>query len=160
MNRWERVQELFVETAALAGEERARGLEILRERAQGDAELVRAVEALLAAEATPLEVLDGTAGDLWRAMLDEPDPELLCGAGFGPYRVEEHLSSGGMGHVYRATRASAGTERRVALKVLRSGLDQSAFLAWFQRERWPRSSMSTSCRSSTPARCRTDGRTS
>ena len=40
-----------------------------------------------------------------------------------------------MSHVYRATRSSAGTERRVALKVLRPGLDTRAFLDRFQRER-------------------------
>jgi len=132
VNRWNLVQSLFDETVDLDATSRAR---VLAERCGEDRDLARVVEELVAAEAAPLEALDGTAGDLWRGLTDDPQAEGLCGQSFGPYRVEEHLSSGGMGHVYRATRVSAGAERRVALKVLRAGLADDAFLARFQRER-------------------------
>lgn len=132
MNRWQLEQELFEETATLEASARSR---VLRERAGGDEELVRRVERLVAADARPLAALEGTATDLWLALRDEPAPETLCGAIFGPYRVDAYLASGGMAHVYRATRTSAGTERRVALKVLRPALAGEDFLARFQRER-------------------------
>jgi len=135
MNRWQLVQRLFDETVALDAPARARVLARHVRDGSGDDDLARSVEALVAAEATPLAALDGTAGDLWRALHDEPPAELLCGEAFGAYRVDEHLSTGGMGHVYRATRTSAGTERRVALKVLRPGLAGDAFPARFRRER-------------------------
>ena len=132
MNRWQLQQELFEETAALEASARSR---VLRERAGGDEELVRRVERLVAADAHPLAALEGTAADLWLALRDEPAPETLCSTTFGPYRVDAYLTSGGMAHVYRATRTSAGTERRVALKVLRPVLAGEDFLARFQRER-------------------------
>jgi eukaryotic-like serine/threonine-protein kinase len=132
MNRWQLEQELFEETAALEAPARAR---VLRERAGGDEELVRRVERLVAADAHPLAALEGTATDLWLALRAEPAPETLCGTTFGSYRVDAYIASGGMAHVYRATRTSAGTERRVALKVLRPVLAGEAFLARFQRER-------------------------
>jgi serine/threonine-protein kinase len=132
MSRWELVQELFDATVGLDGAERAR---VLRERAPADTELARELEGLIAAAERPLAALEGTAAGLLPALRDELDPQALCGASFGPYVVEEHLSSGGMAHVYRARRQSAGTERRVALKVLRPGLSSVAFLERFQRER-------------------------
>jgi len=132
MKSWQRIQELFEETVGLDVEQRSR---LLAERTNGDAELVRRVEALIAADETPLTALDRTATDLLQELAVEPPAEELCGTTSGPYRIEEHLSTGGMGQVYRATRTSAGTERRVALKVLRPGLDTEAFLERFQRER-------------------------
>jgi len=133
MNRWHLLQELFEETVDLEPEARAR---LLRERARGDAELAQLVEGLAAADHSPLAAFERSAAELFPSALGpEPPAEELCGRTFGAYRVEEHLSSGGMGHVYRATRSAAGTERRVALKVLRPGLDLHAFLARFQRER-------------------------
>jgi hypothetical protein len=132
MTRWQLVQELFDATVELDAQQRAR---VLRERARGDAELVRHVEALVSADREPSGELERSAGELLRALGPEPPAEELCGQEFGPYRIEEHLSSGGMGHVYRATRSAADTERRVALKVLRPGLDLDALLARFQRER-------------------------
>jgi len=130
MSRWQLEQELFEETAAL--EARAR---VLRERTGGDEELARRVERLVAADAHPLAALEGSATGVLLALRDEPAPETLCGTTFGPYRVDAYVASSGMAHVYRATRSSAGTERRVALKVLRPGLAGEDFLARFRRER-------------------------
>lgn len=132
MNRWQLEQELFEETAALEASVRSR---VLRERAGGDETLVRHVERLVAADEHPLAALEGTSTDLWLALRSEPGPQTLCSTTFGPYRVDEYLASGGMAHVYRATRTSAGTERRVALKVLRPVFTGEDFLARFQRER-------------------------
>ena len=132
MKHWRLLQELFDATVDLEPDARAR---LLRERAAGDRELVRLVEGLATADRAPLSGFERTAADLLAALGPEAPPEALCGRTFGAYRVEQHLSSGGMGHVYRATRSAAGTERRVALKVLRPSLDLDAFLARFQRER-------------------------
>ncbi len=129
---WELVQTLFEEAAGLAPRERAR---FLQARAGGDAELVRRVEALAEADARPHAQLDRSATELLHELRNEPPADALCGTVFGSYRVDAWVSSGGMAHVYRATRRTAGTERRVALKVLRPGLDTEAFLERFRRER-------------------------
>ena len=132
MTRWQLLQELFDQTVELDAQARAR---VLGERAANDAELARQVEQLVALDRSPAGELEGSGAEILCALEPEPPAAELCGASFGAYRVEEHLSSGGMGHVYRATRSAAGTERRVALKVLRPRLDLEAFLARFQRER-------------------------
>ncbi len=132
MKHWHLLQELFDATVDLEPGARAR---LLRERTPEDPELIRLVEELAAADQAPLAGFERSAAELLAALGPEPPAQELCGQVFGAYRIEQHLSSGGMGHVYRATRSAAGTERRVALKVLRPGLDLDAFLARFQRER-------------------------
>ncbi|MFG0320429.1 MAG: serine/threonine-protein kinase [Planctomycetota bacterium JB042] len=132
MNEWDRVQELFAEVAELAPAERA---ERLRERTGGDARIARRVEALLAADTLPVDALDDGAAALLARLSDTPRPEALIGLTFDAYRIDDRISSGGMAHVYRATRRVGGAERRIALKVLRPGLDGAAFLERFERER-------------------------
>jgi serine/threonine protein kinase len=53
---------------------------------------------------------------------------------FGPYTILEPLGEGGMGTVYLAEQ-SAPIRRRVALKVIRPGLDSKGILSRFQYER-------------------------
>ena len=52
----------------------------------------------------------------------------------GPYRILQILGEGGMGVVYEAEQTSP-VHRRVALKVLRAGLQQGDILARFEAER-------------------------
>ncbi|MFT7484997.1 MAG: serine/threonine protein kinase [Candidatus Paceibacteria bacterium] len=132
MKNWKLVQELFEEALGLAENERA---SFLAQRTDGDSEITQQVEQLLSADANPRQGFSNTATDLLLAIRKEPSPDGLCGTSFGAYRIEAHISSGGMGHVYRALRTSAGTQRRVALKVLRPGLDSEPFLQRFQEER-------------------------
>ena len=57
MKNWRLVEELFDELAELDAPARER---VLRERANGDEELVRTLERILAADARPLAELEGT----------------------------------------------------------------------------------------------------
>jgi serine/threonine protein kinase len=50
----------------------------------------------------------------------------------GTYRLGELLGAGGMGQVYEAEHAALG--RKVALKVLRPGMDDAQGTRRFQRE--------------------------
>ncbi|MCH9650232.1 MAG: serine/threonine-protein kinase [Deltaproteobacteria bacterium] len=53
----------------------------------------------------------------------------------GPYRVLRELGRGGMGVVYLAERVEGGFEQRVALKLVKRGMDSEAILERFLRER-------------------------
>jgi serine/threonine-protein kinase len=53
----------------------------------------------------------------------------------GPYRILHELGQGGMGTVYLAVRADEQFEKRVALKIIRSGADSSEVVRHFKRER-------------------------
>jgi len=131
MSRWQLVQDLFAETVAMPDAERAR---VLREKAGGDEALVQEVEGLVRADRQPLSELDCDAAELFKQLEVTAAPERLCGTTTGNYCIDAHLASGGMAHVYRATRRTAGTERRVALKVLREGADSDALLQRFHHE--------------------------
>lgn len=67
--------------------------------------------------------------------------ELPAGAGeepgvlIGPYRLLEEIGHGGMGSVWSAERADGSFRQRVALKLVRRGLDTDEILARFLRER-------------------------
>jgi len=54
---------------------------------------------------------------------------------WGPYRVIRPLGRGGMGAVYLAERTDGEVEQHVAIKVVRSSADLSAFHDRFLRER-------------------------
>lgn len=139
MNRWQLVQDLFEATAGLPAPERAR---VLHERlGAGDDDLAREVEDLCRTDREGSERLEtdaltlltrGAAGGLGQVAGD--DAERLCGTTVGPYRFEQAIASGGMGHVFRALQSAGGVERRVAIKVLKRGLDTDALLARFRRE--------------------------
>ena len=132
MNHWQRIQEIFERVIDLEPQERA---QVLREQTAGDPELLSKVQALLQADSAPLGEFEEGAGQLFAALREEAPAEDLCGTQCGAYTIEAHLSTGGMAHVYRAKRSSAGTSRRVALKVMRPGLDNQRGAARFQQER-------------------------
>jgi serine/threonine-protein kinase len=73
------------------------------------------------------EVLEGALAALDR--VGDPGPEI------GPYVILVQLGRGGMGSVYLAERTQDGVRQRVALKVLRHGLDTADIVARFLRER-------------------------
>jgi eukaryotic-like serine/threonine-protein kinase len=68
------------------------------------------------------------------AALSPPVPDSLLGQTVGPYRVLSRLGEGGFGSVYLADQ-SEPVRRRVALKVIKPGMDSRAVMARFEAER-------------------------
>ncbi|MDX2018369.1 MAG: serine/threonine-protein kinase [Planctomycetota bacterium] len=62
------------------------------------------------------------------------EPENLAGVSIGPYRVLQQLGEGGFGAVYLAEQV-APVQRKVALKVLKLGMDSRQVVARFEQER-------------------------
>ena len=52
----------------------------------------------------------------------------------GPYRLLQQIGEGGMGEVWLAEQ-SKPVKRRVAVKVIKRGMDSKAFIARFEAER-------------------------
>ena len=127
-NRWRRIQDIFQRALDLPPDVCET---YLRDACAGDAELHNEVMALLRADREPNRLLDGRAIDA----IGVPDAGLAAGSVVGSYRIIRRIGSGGMGAVYLAERADGQFEQRVALKVIKRGMDSAAVLARFQAER-------------------------
>ncbi len=82
-------------------------------------------------------VLDRTA-EISESLRDGLETD--CGKNIGPYRVIQLLGEGGMGLVYEAEQLEP-IRRRVAVKVLKPGMDTQKVLARFELERQALSGM-------------------
>jgi eukaryotic-like serine/threonine-protein kinase len=124
---WKRVKIVFAEAAGLeSGAERAAYLD---RACAGDTALRGEVEAMLAAQVE--------AGDFLENPIlgtENPEPAEIIGARIGPYRIVEPIGEGGFGTVYLAEQ-EAPIRRRVALKVIKAGMDTKAVIARFEAER-------------------------
>ena len=127
--RFERIEALFHEALPLAPDARA----ALLERACPDDSSLRAeVERLLAAHDRAGGFIQVPAATLpgW-----PPGEEPMDGRPIGRYRVVRELGRGGMGAVYLAERADGQYEQRVALKLIKRGMDTDQVLSRFRVER-------------------------
>jgi tetratricopeptide (TPR) repeat protein len=124
---FERVQGVFQAVAELPPAERAAALE---RECGDDAELRRQVDALLRAH--------DDSGELPAANPERTGayvPAIEPGQVFaGRYKLRQKLGEGGMGVVFVADQTEP-VQRRVALKIIRSGLDTHRLLARFEQER-------------------------
>lgn len=95
------------------------------------------VEGLLHAGASADRRIDSPAQDWAADLLDDqvPVPAYSQGDVVGPYRLIHELGRGGMGTVWLAGRADDEFEQKVALKLLKRGIDTDAVLARFRDER-------------------------
>ena len=137
--RWQTVKALFEEAVARPPDERGAYLD---ETCRGDDALRRAVEALLQADGADDAFLDSTPasflGGFPALMAAAPHPggaEIEPGHLVGAYRVVRRLGAGGMGEVFLAERADGLFEQRVALKLVKRGMDTDAVLRRFAAER-------------------------
>jgi serine/threonine-protein kinase len=136
---WQRLAPLVDQALELSGAERGAFLERLRIEDPG---LGDAVEAFLASEAKSRGFLDVPVDARAAALLEvigeddrSWDAVQLEGSAVGPYRLVRELGRGGMGTVFLAERGDGGFEQRVAVKLVKRGMDTDEILARFQRER-------------------------
>jgi serine/threonine protein kinase len=102
----------------------------------GNADLRRQVEELLAAHGQAGRFLDDAAA-VWNAHLPIGDTDATAegpGTEVGPYKLLEQIGEGGMGLVFMAEQTRP-VHRRVALKVLKPGMDTRQVVARFEAER-------------------------
>jgi serine/threonine protein kinase/tetratricopeptide (TPR) repeat protein len=104
----------------------------------GDPELLRRVQALLKADDDPRSFLDKPAvSDAQGAETVGPPAIGLSerlGSRIGPYRLLQQIGEGGFGVVYMAEQDKP-VHRRVALKVIKPGMDSAQVIARFEAER-------------------------
>jgi len=135
--RWQQIEEIFHGALELGAVERRAFLD---EKTADDAELRVEVEKLLsqfeeASDFIEKPLYDSGRGAVLSALLDESDDDPMVGKVLGSYRIEREIGRGGMGAVYEAVRADGEFRLRVALKVVKRGVDTDFVLRRFRNER-------------------------
>ncbi len=130
-DRWNRVNEVFLAVANLPAEDRPAHLDAA---CDDDHELRSEVERLLASDVglntgflAPVSSLEQPSA----AADGRSDP--FVGRRVGSYEIQAKLGEGGMGNVYLGVR-TADFATKVAIKLIRRGMDSEAILQRFQDE--------------------------
>ncbi len=141
MSSWNpRANEIFLQILELPPEQRQAHLDAA---CGGDVELRQSVEALLQAHGQAGSFLEKPADAAATAEYTplgqaggptiEHHPE-GPGTRIGPYKLLQRLGEGGMGTVYMAEQEHP-VRRRVALKIIKAGMDSRHVIARFEQER-------------------------
>jgi serine/threonine protein kinase len=124
--RFQQVEKIYHAARELEPSQRSA---YLARACNGDEELRRELESLLAQEPAREGMLDRPAAGL----LNDSGVKLAAGAQLGPYKIEAPIGAGGMGEVYRAR--DTKLKRDVALKVVAEAFARDPErMARFQRE--------------------------
>ncbi len=124
-SRRERLKDLFWAARDLNPESRA---VFLDSECGLDTDLRQQVEALVEADADAGSFLEYPTGDV-RRILTAPPNTLI-----GPYQLLELIGEGGMGQVWLAEQKQP-VRRRVAIKLIKAGMDTREVVARFASER-------------------------
>jgi serine/threonine protein kinase/tetratricopeptide (TPR) repeat protein len=137
--RWQQVEAIFQAALDLVPEERAR---YLAEVCAADTLLKRDVEKLLSQHDSAGSLLDNPLGDTELSALgsledfiQEAEDDPMIGRRLGAYRIEREVGRGGMGAVYEAIRVDKEFTMRVAIKLVKRGMDTDFILRRFRTER-------------------------
>ncbi len=129
--QWQRAKELLEEALDRAVDERTAFLD---EACSEDREVRAAVEDMLKSGQPPSDFLQPPAAGAAVDLLVEGVLPAALGAQIGAYRLDDVISSGGMGTVYRAARVDQELEQQVAVKIIRRGMASPDVLRRFRRE--------------------------
>jgi non-specific serine/threonine protein kinase/serine/threonine-protein kinase len=120
---WKRAREIFDSAVERPSGERAA---FVAEACVGNEDLRATLESLLRA--------DARGGDILETGVVER-PEAVLGCRLGDYEVVGLVGQGGMGIVYHGVRADDQFRKRVAIKLIRRGMDSAFVVQRFRRER-------------------------
>ncbi len=143
--RWQKIEDIFDRAVELAGDDRRKFLD---RECVGDDVLRSEVDELLHGFDDAGEFIEGP---VWaedgpldtsarRAISDSLEPEdefgsREIGRQIGVYKLTRELGRGGMGAVYLAERADGEFDQKVAIKLIKRGMDSDFIIRRFRHER-------------------------
>lgn len=135
--RWQQIEEIFHEALELDPAARPK---FIKKATDKDKELKAEVEKLLvqfdeASSFIEQPLYDSGKNALLSSLLDDSDEDPMVGSMLGNYRIDREIGRGGMGAVYEACRADGEFRLRVAVKVVKRGVDTDFVLRRFRNER-------------------------
>ena len=129
--QWAKIRQIFEGALERAPEDRAAYLQVACVRDEG---MRREVESLLESHAEATGFLAMPAATVARALHYSGEESAEYPAGFraGPYQLEKRIGRGGMGSVWLASRPEGP---KVAVKLVKRGMDTTEILRRFRMER-------------------------
>ena len=148
-NRREQIEKIFQMAAELSSDRRAR---FIADKCGGDDDLQYQVEKLLAENNSAESFIESharAAGSRFLNTIVKKDSEVpldtnstenkfvdsMIGRRIGAYVLKQELGRGGMGAVYLAERADGEFSQKVAVKLIKRGMDTDFILSRFRHER-------------------------
>lgn len=121
---WKQIEDLYHAALSRPPEQRA---DFVQQASFGNPELLAEVESLLRAAAEQSSFLEG-------APISYDPSETSAGAVIGAYHLLQRIGEGGMGEVWLAEQKQP-VRRRVALKLIKAGMDTREVVSRFESER-------------------------
>jgi eukaryotic-like serine/threonine-protein kinase len=129
--RWQQIEELFDSALERHPHERAAYLD---EACRGDESLRQELESLIANQEFAGKSIEAAIELAVRELAPGSDtPDVM--QRIGPYKIIRRHGHGGMGSVYLAVRDDDQYKKRVAIKVIKRGMDTEDILRRFRNER-------------------------
>lgn len=126
--KWKKVKSVLEQAIEIAPESRA---DFLDKTCLNDLALRKEVENLLDFDNTKSDILEQNA---FSAVMENGKGDFL-GKQIGNYKIVGELGTGGMGAVFLAERSDGAFNQKVALKLIKRGMDSDAVLRRFFNER-------------------------
>jgi non-specific serine/threonine protein kinase/serine/threonine-protein kinase len=132
-DKWQKINELFHAAIERAPQERE---SFLKETCSADETLFQEVGRLVEAHDKAGDFIQEPAlPNGFKLLSDENEKPPIAAQQFGVYKIIEEIGRGGMGMVYLAERADGEFAQRVAIKIIKRGMDTEEVLRRFRRER-------------------------
>lgn len=140
LQQWEKVNRIVDTALKLNGKERST---YIKKQCRGNKHLLQEVTALLQSieQSERTDFLEGTGAYPKNLMTDfskegerEPTSSMI-GETIDRYKITDLIGHGGMGSVFMAKRGDEVYNQKVALKLMRRGMDTPSNIARFKRER-------------------------
>jgi Serine/threonine protein kinase len=146
-DHWQKLEEIFNIAAELRADERNSYID---HACGDDLELRIQIHKLIASESKSSDFIESpiwtdsrfvntsAKKQISRSFDDDDeasDIETLIGTRVGPFRLESELGRGGMGAVYLAARDDGEFQQKVAIKLIKRGMDSDFIIRRFRHER-------------------------